>query len=128
MFVTDGSRDQSHDRIGDNGGCQFATRQHVIAYRYLFGDQMLPDAVVYTFIMTAQNNHIIQQRHAVRHRLVECFPVRRRIDYLVILPFAFQSGDSPVDRFDLHHHPGLTTERVIVYTAPFVSRVVTQVM
>ena len=55
----------------------FSARQYVISYTDFFRDEVFTDAVVYTFIMSAQDDEVFTKGERVGHRLVEtvCHPV-----------------------------------------------------
>ena len=78
--------------------------------------------------MSAENYDVIKHRHAVSHRLVEPLPVGRGENHLVIITFGFKCGDTTVDWLNLHHHPGLPAERIIIHLPVLVGSVVTQIM
>ena len=58
-FVANSARNQSYDRVGNNAGRQFATRQDIIADGNLSRDEVLADAVVNTLIVATQDNYIL---------------------------------------------------------------------
>ena len=89
---------------------------------------MFPDAVVYTFIMPAENDEVVQERHLVSHGLVEGLAVGGGIDHLVIRSLAFEGRDCPINRLNLHHHAGLAAKWLIIYPSPLVGGVITEVM
>ena len=61
LLVADGSGDEAHQGVGDDDGGQLAAGEHIVADRYLFGDQMLAHAIVYHFIVAAKYDYIVEQ-------------------------------------------------------------------
>ena len=128
LLVADRARNQAHQRVGDNDRRKLTPRQHIIPDRYFLGNQMFPYPVVDPLVVAAEDYDIVQQRHAVGHRLVEPLPVGRRENHLVVIPLGLQSADAAVNRLYLHHHSRLTPERVVVDLAVLVGRIVAEVM
>ena len=128
LFVSNGSRQYAHNGVGHNSCGQFATRQHIVAYRHFLRYQVFPDAVVYALVVSTQDDNVFAQTQGVGHRLCELFSVGCGENNLVVVPFGSQFRDASVYRFALHHHTGKAAERVIVHSAPLVGGVVAQVV
>ena len=61
LLVTDDTGDNSNDSVGDDCRRQLTTGQHIVAYGDLFGDQMLADAIVYAFVMAAEDDQVVEE-------------------------------------------------------------------
>ena len=89
---------------------------------------MVADTLVDALVMTCKDDEIALQREFVGDMLVEAFAVGRREDHLVVVALGFQGCDAAVNGLALHHHTGTSAIGVVVYAAPFVEGVVTQVV
>ena len=89
LFVADCAGEEADDGVGYHGGCQFAAGQDVVAYGYFFCHQMLADAVINAFVVAAEEDETVEQRHCVGHALVERFAVGRGVDDFVVGAFRF---------------------------------------
>ena len=89
---------------------------------------MVAHTLVHPFIVAAEYDDVFLQGEVVSHVLVELLSVWRGEDNLVVVAFGLQRRDTSVDGFYLHHHPGKTAIGIVVHSAPFVERVVAQVM
>ena len=128
LLVADRARNQSHHSVGYDSCRKFSAGEHIVADRDFAGDQMLANAVVYAFVMSAEYYDIFEKRETVGERLGEHFTVRRSENHLVIVALGFESRDRTVDRLDLHDHAGCAAERVVVDFAVAVGSVVAQVV
>ena len=117
-LVAQGARQQPDHGIGDDGGRQLAAAEHVVPHRDLPRDQMLPDPVVHSFVMAAQDHQVLHARKFVGYLLGERLPVGCGEDDLVVRPLGLELLHQAVDRLDHHHHAGVTAETVVVHLAP----------
>ena len=89
---------------------------------------MLPDAVVNTFVVPAQDNHILHTRNLIGIALVQDFAVGRGVDNLVVFPLALEMIYEIIDRFDFHNHTGIPAKGVVVYLLVIATAPVVQVV
>ena len=89
---------------------------------------MLANAIVNALVVAAEDNHVVEHRERVGHRLVELLAVGRSEDHLVVVALRFQCRDASVDGLALHHHSRRAAERVVVHTAVLVGGVVAQIV
>ena len=89
---------------------------------------MIAHSLVDAFIVACEDNQIALQRELVGHVLVEALPIRRGEDDLVVVAFRLQGCDTAVDRLTLHHHTSAAAVWIVIYPAPLVKGVVTQVV
>ena len=111
-----------------DGCCQFATREHIVAYAYLSGDEMFSYSVVNAFVVSADDADILLEAEFVSHRLVDPFAIRGCEYYLVIVAFGLEGCDASVERLALYEHASSSTEGVVVHTPVFVGSVVSEVV
>ena len=128
LLVAYGTRDEAHDGVRDDDGRKLAPGQDIVAYRYFFGYQMLTDAVVYAFIVTAKYDYVLEHRHTVGHALVEHLAVGSGEYHLVIVALRAEGLDAAVDRLDLNHHTRIAAEGIVVDLAVAVGSVVAEIM
>ena len=89
---------------------------------------MLADAMVYSLIMTAENDYILLERKFVRNTLVEYLTVGRHIDHLFVIPLRLKVPDNVENRLHHHHHSGVSAVGVIVHVAARPQAVFAQVV
>ena len=128
LLVREHARHETHHGIGHHGCCQLAAREHKVADRHFLRDEVLADAIVDALVVSAEDNHVVEHRERVGHRLVELLAVGRGEDHLVVVALRFQRRDASVDGLALHHHSRRAAERVVVHTAVLVGGVVAQIV
>ena len=126
--VSDDSRYDSDYGVCHDGCCQFSTREHIVAYAYLSGDEMFSYSVVNAFVVSADDDDILLEAEFVSHGLVELFAIRGCEYYLVIVAFGLEGCDASVERLALYEHASSSTEGVVVHTPVFVGSVVSEVV
>src|SRR5699024_8042844 len=126
--VAQHSGDQPYDTVRYQGRRQLSARNHIIADGHFGRDVHLPDALIYAFVVAAQDDQVLFQRIRVGRRLVPWHPVGGHVDHLVVLPFGFQGADTAVYRLGHHHHSGPSAESVVVRAVVTVKSVVVQVV
>ncbi len=89
---------------------------------------MVTHSLINSFIVSRKDDEITFHREFVSHVLVEAFTVRRGKNHFVVVALRFQCCNATVDGFTLHHHACRPSIRVVVHSAPFVERIVTQVV
>ena len=127
-LVAQGTRDEAHKAVDQNGSTQFATGKYIVAYAYLFGNQVFTDALVDAFVMAAEDDDVLFHGELVAQRLVEHLAVGTHVDDLVVVPLALQVADAVVDRLYHHDHACSSGKRVVVYLMVLVGAVVSQVV
>ena len=128
MIVADNARYEAYGTVGNDCGGQFSPRENIVAHGDFFGDEMVTHALVYTFIMTAENDHVLFQRKIVGHGLIILLTVRSGEDHLIVVALGLQRCDTAVDGLALHYHSRKTAVGIIVHPAPLVERIVAKVM
>ena len=89
---------------------------------------MLPDAIVHTLVMPAQDYYILAQRQLVGNGLIKELAIGRGENHLVIVALAFELLYASVHWLDLHHHAGLSAKWVVIDLAMLAQRPVAQVV
>ena len=117
LFIADGTRNESHNGIGNHRSREFAPGEHIVADGNFLRDQMFADAIIHPLVVPAQDNQILCQRQGVCQGLREDFAVGRGKNHFIVVAFTFQLLNAAVHRFDLHHHPGLTAKGIVVHLA-----------
>ena len=128
MLIADDPGDNAHNGICHHRRRQFTARQHIVADADLTGDEMFADAMVDTFVVSAKNDDVVEQRQFVGNMLIELLSVGRGEDDLVVVAFSLQRRDTAVDGLTLHHHPRKAAVGIIVHPTPLVQCVVAKVM
>jgi hypothetical protein len=89
---------------------------------------MFAYAMVYAFVVSAQDDEVPVERQLVGHGLVELFAVGGGEDYLIVVALCLQGRYASVYRFALDYHARKSPEGVIVYASELVGGVVAQVV
>ena len=78
---------------------------------------MLADAVVNALVVAAEDDDVLLAGKLVGDALVQDFAIRGGVDDLVVMALFLKVLNQVVDRFDHHHHAGVSAVAVIVYLA-----------
>ena len=113
-LVAQGPGKKPHHGVGYDGGGQFAAAQDIIPYRYLARDQVLPDPVVHTFVMAAENHDVFLAGEFVGQLLGERLAVGRSKDDIIVGTFGFEFFHQRVNGLNHHHHAGVAAETVVI--------------
>lgn len=128
LLVAHGTRNQPYDGVGDDGGGQFAAREHVVADGDFLGDEVVADALIHALVVSAEDNDVVEHGEGVCHGLRELLSVGRCEDDLVVVSLLLERGDDAVDGFDLHDHAGTSAEGIVVDASRFLDGVFSQVV
>ena len=127
-FVGKRSGYQSYYRIGQQGCRDFAAAHHVVAYGNLSCYEVLPDSVIYSFIMSAQDDDVSFKWKFVRYLLVQPLSVGRHIDDFVVIPFRFEFVYHIENRLHHHNHSGISAVGIVVHVLSGTDAVFSQVV
>ena len=84
----------------DHDECrEFTAGEDIIADRYLARHERLPDPLVDTLVMAAEEYQIPLQRQLIGHPLIEPLAIRTHIHNLIVCPIHFQPLDAGKHRF-----------------------------
>ena len=87
-FIVQHSGHQPGDGINHYKSRKLASRQYIIADRNIVGHNLFQYPLVNPFIMAAKENDILFLCQFFRHFLVECLPLRGKVDNTRILSVA----------------------------------------
>ena len=79
---------------------------------------MLPDTVVYSLVVTAEDDEVLFEGQFVGYALIEHFAVGGHVNDLVVFPLGLELGYHPENRFHHHHHTGIAAIAVVVHALP----------
>ena len=127
-LVAQGTRDEAHQAVDQDGGTEFPSGEDIVADAYLFGNQMFADTFVDAFVVTAEDDDVLLHRELVAQRLVEHLAVRAHVDDFVVVALAFQVADAVVDRLDHHHHARAGGKSVVVHLVVLVALLMARLM
>ena len=89
---------------------------------------MLTDAVVDTFVVSAENDDVFLEAQFVGNALVEHFAVRRHVYYLVVFTFGTEFLYHLEHRLDHHDHACVSAVAVVIHVLAWPYSVLAQVM
>ena len=76
---------------------------------------MLAYAVVYSFVVPAEDNNILKAGEPVCRSLAEALSIGRHIDYLIIFPLCLKFGDNGIYWLYAHYHTGVSAVGIVIY-------------
>jgi len=119
---------QAHDRVNDNDGCGFATRQDIVADGEFLIDEVFVDALINAFVATADEHEVVVLGECPGERLGEGLTLGGEQDAMGTAMIALDGFDRSDDRAGLHDHAGATAVRCIVSAAVAIGRVIADVV
>ncbi len=113
-LVAQGPGKEPHHGVGDDGRRELTAREDVVANRDFTCYQMLADAMVDAFVVTAEYHQVLLAGQLVGHLLGQLLAVGRSEDYLIVSALGLELLHQRIDRLDHHHHPRVAAETVII--------------
>src|SRR5690606_35483933 len=95
---------------------------------YFFGDKMLPDPFVHSFVVSAENNEVSFQRQGIGHLLVKYFSVGSHIDHFIVSPLSLQCRQATKDWFHYQDHAGTASKSIVIDLSLFAGGIIPQIM
>src|ERR1035437_8024549 len=89
---------------------------------------MLADAFIDAFVVSAEEDDVVEHRQSVRHLLGKKFPVWTHIDHLIVGSFFLQMFNTACNRLYHHHHAGSSAKGIIIHILMLTGGIIADVM
>ena len=103
-LVANHARHEANQRVGEDGGREFAAAEDVIANADFEGDDMVAQALVDAFVVAADHQQVAGERQLIHTALLELLAVGGEEDDLVVGTLSLQGGDGVVEGLHGEHH------------------------
>ena len=128
LYIAYHSWYDANDTVCHNSCGKFATSQYVVSNRDLTCHEVFPDTIVYALVVAADDYDILFQAQFVRHSLIKGLAIGSGKDNFIIMTLCLEGRNAGIQWLTLNEHTCSASIGVVIYAAPFVSCIVTQVM